>query len=240
MTETTPRQRARLETEAQITQIGNRMIDEDGVAGLSLRAIARELGVVSSAVYRYVKSRDELLTILIRDAFTQIADAVDAGLEEERSVQTLALSMLDWSRRFPSRWALIYGTPVPDYEAPRQETVVPGTRVMVALTQLIATSAKTARGGEVRSAGSRSASSSAAKAGTGSADATSTARALGPLRDGLNELGIECDDAVILRTLSVWVAIIGAINSLRFGQFGPGFDDHEDDLVRALIADLGF
>ncbi|WP_166972580.1 TetR/AcrR family transcriptional regulator [Brevibacterium atlanticum] len=240
MTETTPRQRARLETETQITQIGNRMIDEDGVAGLSLRAIARELGVVSSAVYRYVKSRDELLTVLIRDAFTQIADEVDAALEEERSVQALALSMLDWSRRFPNRWALIYGTPVPDYEAPRHETVVPGTRVMVALTQLIALSAETAGGGDPRSANSPSTSSSTVRAGTGSADTTTTARALGPLRGGLKELGIECDDAVILRTLSVWVAIIGAINGLRFGQFGPGFDDNEDDLMRALIADLGF
>ena len=42
MTETTPRQRARIETEAQIAAIGNRMIDDDGVDGLSLRAIARE------------------------------------------------------------------------------------------------------------------------------------------------------------------------------------------------------
>ena len=111
MTET-PRQRARIETEAQITAIGNRMIDDDGVDGLSLRAIARELGVVSSAVYRYVKSRDELLTILIRDAFTQIADAVDEALEGERSVKTLALRMLEWSRAYPNRWALIYGTPI--------------------------------------------------------------------------------------------------------------------------------
>jgi AcrR family transcriptional regulator len=99
MTETTPRQRARIETEAQITAIGNRMIDDEGVDGLSLRAIARELGVVSSAVYRYVKSRDELLTILIRDAFTQIADTVDGALAGERSVRRLlALTMLDWSR----------------------------------------------------------------------------------------------------------------------------------------------
>lgn len=223
MENTTPRQRARLETEAQITRIGNRMVDEDGVDGLSLRAIARELGVVSSAVYRYVKSRDELLTILIRDAFTQIADEVDAALAEDRSVPTLALSMLDWSRRFPNRWALIYGTPVPDYEAPRQETVVPGTRVMVALTQLIAEASTRPK----------------ATPAPSSAEPSRTAQALGPLREGLEELGIDADDAVIMRTLTVWVAIIGAINGLRFGQFGPGFDDVEDDLMRALITDLG-
>ncbi|MCD1285995.1 MULTISPECIES: TetR/AcrR family transcriptional regulator [unclassified Brevibacterium] len=223
MENTTPRQRARLETEAQITRIGNRMVDEDGVDGLSLRAVARELGVVSSAVYRYVKSRDELLTILIRDAFTQIAEEVDAALAEDRSVPSLALSMLDWSRRYPNRWALIYGTPVPDYEAPRQETVVPGTRVMVALTQLIA----------------EASTPPMATSAPSSAEPSRTAQALGPLREGLEELGIDADDAVIMRTLTVWVAIIGAVNGLRFGQFGPGFDDVEADLVRALIADLG-
>src|SRR5699024_11837235 len=95
---------------------------EDGVEGLSRRAIARELGVVSSAVYRYVKNRDELLTILIRDAFNRVADDVDAALAKERSVTSLALAMLDWSRRFANRWTLIYGTPVADYEAPREET----------------------------------------------------------------------------------------------------------------------
>ncbi|MBR7551438.1 helix-turn-helix transcriptional regulator, partial [Mycobacterium tuberculosis] len=61
----TPRQRAREETETRIVEIGNRMLDESGVEALSLRAVARELGIVSSAVYRYVKTRDELLTILL-------------------------------------------------------------------------------------------------------------------------------------------------------------------------------
>ncbi|MDN5791819.1 MAG: TetR/AcrR family transcriptional regulator, partial [Brevibacterium aurantiacum] len=137
MTNSTPRQRARLETEAQITRIGNRMLDDDGLEGVSLRAIARELGIVSSAIYRYVKNRDELLTILIRDAFTAIADEVDEALTRDESVLTVGVTMLAWSRRHPNRWALIYGTPIPDYQAPRDETVVPGTRIMVTLTNLL-------------------------------------------------------------------------------------------------------
>ena len=226
MTDTTPRQRARLETEAQITRIGNRMIDEDGVEGLSLRAIARELGVVSSAVYRYVKNRDELLTILISDAFNRVADDVDAALEKERSVASLALAMLDWSRRFPNRWTLIYGTPVADYEAPREETVVPGTRVMVTLVQLVA------------EAGNRAPGPVRQQARSGQA-AQASGSALTPLREGLEELGFDCSDETILRTVTIWVAVIGLINALRFGQFGPGFDGLEDDLMRGVIGSLG-
>ena len=228
MTET-PRQRARIETEAQITAIGNRMIDDEGVDGLSLRAIARELGVVSSAVYRYVKSRDELLTIIIRDAFSQIADAVDEALAGERSVQVLALAMLDWSRTYPNRWALIYGTPIDGYEAPREETVVPGTRIMVALASLVAESAT----------GTEAANGAGAARGAQSAEAQELSATLEPLRQGLDELGLDYDDSVILETITVWVAIVGLINGLRFGQFGPGFERLEDDLMSGVVSRLG-
>ncbi|MFP3397967.1 TetR/AcrR family transcriptional regulator [Brevibacterium sp. H602] len=228
MTET-PRQRARIETEAQITAIGNRMIDDEGVDGLSLRAIARELGVVSSAVYRYVKSRDELLTILIRDAFSQIADAVDEALAGERSVQVLALAMLDWSRTYPNRWALIYGTPIDGYEAPREETVVPGTRIMVALASLVAESAT----------GTEAANGAGAARGAQSAEAQELSATLEPLRQGLDELGLDYEDSVILETITVWVAIVGLINGLRFGQFGPGFERLEDDLMSGVVSRLG-
>ncbi|MGO1326291.1 TetR/AcrR family transcriptional regulator [Brevibacterium aurantiacum] len=216
MTNSTPRQRARLETEAQITRIGNRMLDDDGLEGVSLRAIARELGIVSSAIYRYVKNRDELLTILIRDAFTAIADEVDEALTRDESVLTVGVTMLAWSRRHPNRWALIYGTPIPDYQAPRDETVVPGTRIMVTLTNLL----------EKSSAGQISSE-------------LPPSHALDPLREGLRELGLEPDDQVIVRSVTVWAALIGLINALRFGQFGPGVELVEDELMRGVVSSLG-
>lgn len=216
MRNSTPRQRARLETEAQITRIGNRMLDADGLEGVSLRAIARELGIVSSAIYRYVKNRDELLTVLIRDAFISIADEVDSALEADESVLTVGATMLDWSRRHPNRWALIYGTPVPDYQAPRDETVVPGTRIMVTLTTLLA-------------------KTPIAKVGS----PVPPAHALDALREGLQELGLEPDDQVIMRSVTVWVAIIGLINALRFGQFGPGIEPVEEELMQGLVSTLG-
>ncbi|MBM6588485.1 TetR/AcrR family transcriptional regulator [Brevibacterium sp. RIT 803] len=218
MTNSTPRQRARLETEAQITRIGNRMLDDDGLDGVSLRAIARELGIVSSAIYRYVKNRDELLTILIRDAFTSIADDVDEALEDDTSVLTVGVTMLAWSRRHPNRWALIYGTPVPDYQAPRDETVVPGTRIMVTLTTLLS-----------QSSAHRTPNTQ-----------VPPAHALDVLREGLRELGLEPDDQVIMRTVTVWAAIIGLINALRFGQFGPGIELVEDELMQGLTSTLGY
>ncbi|MDN2500607.1 helix-turn-helix transcriptional regulator, partial [Nocardia nova] len=61
----TPRSRARARTMDEIVRIGRDHLAVHGAAALSLRAVARDLGVVSSAVYRYVRSRDELLTMLV-------------------------------------------------------------------------------------------------------------------------------------------------------------------------------
>ncbi len=71
------RQETREKIEAQIVELGRRHLVTEGAAGLSLRAIARDLGMVSSAVYRYVASRDDLLTLLLVDAYSELADAVD-------------------------------------------------------------------------------------------------------------------------------------------------------------------
>src|SRR3954452_14785667 len=71
------RQETREKIEAQIIELGRRHLVTEGAAGLSLRAIARDLGMVSSAVYRYVSSREDLLTLLLVDACLELADTVD-------------------------------------------------------------------------------------------------------------------------------------------------------------------
>src|SRR5687768_5644222 len=83
----TPRERARAQTVSDIVRLGREHLATHGAAALSLRAVARDLGVVSSAVYRYVANRDELLTLLVVDAYSELGDAVDvavsAGLDAD-------------------------------------------------------------------------------------------------------------------------------------------------------------
>ena len=67
------RERTRAEITRQILDAARRHLATDGASGLSLRAIARELGASSSAVYRYVASRDDLLTRLIVAASDALA-----------------------------------------------------------------------------------------------------------------------------------------------------------------------
>ncbi len=129
------RQETREKIEAQIVELGRRHLVTEGAAGLSLRAIARDLGMVSSAVYRYVASRDDLLTLLLVDAYSELADAVDraattAGGQWRNQLLAIAHAARAWAVDQPARWALLYGSPVPGYHAPRERTVAPGTRVV--------------------------------------------------------------------------------------------------------------
>ena len=120
----TPRQRARLAAVEDIKRIARRQLAEGGAGALSLREIAKEMGLVSSAVYRYVPSRDSLLTDLISDAYNGLgaaAEAADAALEPDDLAgrwRALAGVLRNWARAEPTDYSLVYGPPVPGYEAP--------------------------------------------------------------------------------------------------------------------------
>ena len=75
----TARERARAELTDEIKAVARRQLATVGAQGLSLRAVSRELGMVSSALYRYFPSRDDLLTVLIIDAYDALGEAAEAA-----------------------------------------------------------------------------------------------------------------------------------------------------------------
>ncbi|MFC4065687.1 TetR/AcrR family transcriptional regulator [Actinoplanes subglobosus] len=129
------RARVRAEMTEEIKTVAKRHLATDG-ANLSLRAVARDLGMASSAVYRYFASRDDLLTALIIDAYNAVGEAAEqaaasAGTPLEKWLAA-GHAAREWALSGPHEWALIYGSPVPGYQAP-QDTVVPATRVLLLL-----------------------------------------------------------------------------------------------------------
>lgn len=216
------RAEARKRIEAQVVEVGRRHLAIHGAAGLSLRAVARDLGMVSSAVYRYVANRDELLTLLLVDAYTELADTVDAAADGENvwdaCVLAMAHAVRDWAVEHPERWALLYGSPVPGYHAPPEVTVAPGTRVIRALFDAVGAGLAA---GEVNVA-------DVPVAAAVSAD-------FDRLREEFDFPGA---DAVLARCITLWAALIGAVSLEVFGQYGPGtVTDHRAlfDLQVALM-----
>ena len=138
----TARERVRAEITREITDTARDQLAASGAAALSLRAVARDLGMVSSAIYRYFASRDELLTALIIDGYNAIGAAVENGdascARDDYRGRWLAgcRAARAWAVAHPHEYALIYGSPVPGYQAPA-DTIAPAARSAVVFGRLI-------------------------------------------------------------------------------------------------------
>jgi len=199
------RQDSREQLEAKIVDLGRRQLVDHGAAGLSLRAIARDLGMVSSAVYRYVSSRDELLTLLLVDAYAELADSVDRARDSEAElwsddVIAIAHAVRRWAVAHPARWALLYGSPVPGYHAPAERTVAVGTRVVGAFLDAVAAGIAT---GDIRL--------------TNDVASQPMSSDFERIRQ---EFGFPGDDQVVAKCFLMWAGVVGAVSLEVFGQYG--------------------
>ncbi|MCU1366928.1 MAG: TetR/AcrR family transcriptional regulator [Ilumatobacteraceae bacterium] len=215
----TARERAREEITNEITAVARRQLAEVGASALSLRSVAREVGMVSSAVYRYFPSRDELLTQLIIDAYRSVGDAartaVEAAVQHDLRArwQAVAGAVRAWALANPHEFGLIFGTPVPGYRAP-VDTVDPAAAVPTALLQILVDSL--ARGGRVA---------------WGDRPVPPVLHAeLTELRAGLSGVlhGSELlDDGALSQGLMAWTQLIGMISFELFGHLHNVIADHD-------------
>ena len=126
-----------------IISIAWKQIAESGAASLSLRAIARELNITAPAIYNYYPSRDDLVTALIINAYTDFGDAqlaaVQAVPEGDLTGRLLAsgAAYRAWALAYPERFHLIFGTPIPGYVAPEEKTLPVAARALTALLSVL-------------------------------------------------------------------------------------------------------
>jgi len=231
----TARQRAREEITAEILAAARARLTKVGPGELSLRAVARDVGMVSSAVYRYYASRDELLTALLIAAYDELGEAVEtaeASVTNRSDVlarwTTTCRAVRSWSVSHPNDYALLYGSPVPGYAAP-QDTIGPATRVIVVVIGIVM---------DAHRAGAPTPSAPPlAPVGLDS----HIAGALGFIGDyGLDDKPAVAE--VAARTLMAWTNIFGTISFELFGHLVGSVDDYEayfDQVISRLAFDLG-
>lgn len=118
------RERRRADTVREIKESALGQLAEAGTGGLSLRAVARDVGMTVQSIYHYFASRDELLTALVADAHGDLAGAVQAAAEassgrpRRERLTAVTEAYRRWALAHRSRFLLVYGTPVPGYQAP--------------------------------------------------------------------------------------------------------------------------
>jgi AcrR family transcriptional regulator len=226
----TARERARAELTREIKEEARQQLAATGADGLSLRAVGRALGMVSSALYRYYPSRDDLLTALIIDAYNALGDAAEQAIASAATrgadgsggaasgtaragwIAT-GCAIRDWARANPHEYALIYGSPVPGYRAP-EATVGPASRVASAFAGLLASAVAS---GELASGPARSGGlpGSLPLGGELAAQAASLAAALETP---------EIPPDALVRAVIAWTQLFGMISFELFGQFVGSFD----------------
>lgn len=124
----------RVQTREAIKALAREQMRKDGSAGISLRGIAAELGLTVTALYRYYAGRDDLITALILDGFNAQADALEAARDQhalgDHAGQILAmlLTYRQWALDHAADYQLLYGNPIPGYDAPRELTVPAASR----------------------------------------------------------------------------------------------------------------
>ncbi|MFI5875587.1 TetR/AcrR family transcriptional regulator [Streptomyces sp. NPDC051445] len=215
------RARARIEVTAAIKEEARRQLASEGPTKLSLRAVARELGMVSSALYRYFPSRDELLTALIIDAYDSLGEAAEeahAAVADAAPVErwvAVGEAVRGWALAHPQEYALIYGTPVPGYSAP-QTTVPAAARVGLLLI------------GIVRDAheGNR-------------LDVPLLTDELVPEAVRMAaDLAPDLPPGVVAALVAAWAQLYGLVGFELFGQFNGGLVDERAPFFRYAVARL--
>lgn len=198
----TARERARAEITGEILSTARLHLARDGAAALSLRAIARDLGMVSSAVYRYVPNRDALLTMLIVDAYDTVGSHVEQAAAHWRRADYLGrflaccTGVRDWALANPHEYALIYGSPVPGYAAPA-DTIAPAARVPIVMLSILVDQTTD---------------------GTAAATAPldpAVERSIAPFREFA---GGQVSDDLLLRGLASWASLLGTVSLELFGH----------------------
>lgn len=216
----TARARARAALTEEIKAAARHQLLEVGPRELSVRAVARELGMASSAVYRYFPSKDDLLTALIIDAYNALGNeaerahdvAADAALPARWSAVCHAIRA--WAREHPREYALVYGSPVPGYRAPA-DTVAAAGRAPLTLIRV------------VRDAWT------AGRLGAPDDDALSAS-----LTDQLTavaaELAPELPEDVLARAFVAWTQLFGMISFELFGHLVGSVDPSGDFFAYAV------
>jgi AcrR family transcriptional regulator len=225
----TARQIARAELTRAILASARKQLAEVGPAALSVRAVARDVGMVSSAVYRYFSSRDDLLTALLIEAYDELGAAVehaDARVTTRTDLgerwRRVCHAIRDWAVAQPHDYALLYGSPVPGYAAP-QTTVPPASRVPLVLLRLAHDAQQAGRELTVAHLPVPAAEHAA----------------LAGVRE-LTEGTI--DDERLVRCMMAWSNLFGHVSLELFGHMHRGvldYQEHFDHVVDRLAVDLG-
>lgn len=228
----TPRQVARDAFMTRLLEVAKAQLAQVGAAGLGMRSLARELQVTPGALYRYIAGRDDLLTLLVIDAYSALGSAAEQAERrvprEDLQARWLAVfrAVREWAVTHRHEYALIYGTPVPGYQAP-PETIQPASGITLLLARIAFDHGR----------------SSTRASGNDENYSEGLRQDVDRIRQWSTQQGMtgEIDGEAILGVVRAWSELIGSISLELFGHYvgsveHPG--DYLDEIANRTFAAL--
>ena len=227
----TRRTRQRQATVAEIKSLARRQLAEQGTGAVNLRAIARQMGTASSALYRYFPSHDDLVSALCADAYDAGAQAMATARDRVPPAdhagrwQAVCHAFRQWALANQADFALIAGTPIPGYRAPWDATGPAAARhsAIYAGVYLAAVQAGAADPGRTQ---------------------MPSGLTIGPLlRDLLSRTGQAPSAQAVAIVTSAWASVRGYLAMEIFGslpQILPETDTLYQAHIRTVMTGMGF
>jgi AcrR family transcriptional regulator len=212
------RDRLRAATTEEIKRTARRILVEDGPDAVSLRAIAREMGMTAPAIYRYFGSHEELIKHVCADIFRELAGDIQAAIaaaraadgDMARQVFTAAWEFRRWSLNHKREFGLIFGTPLPGVNTERDEITAEGGGEFGNTFFLLVLQLWRKRRFPVP---------------PDTEIAPDLRDQLERYRDGLGELAAGLPLGLLLIFLRCWVRLYGIVSLEVFGHLGFALDD---------------
>ena len=215
------RDRVRAATTAEIKQTARRILVAEGPDAVSLRAIAREMGMTAPALYRYFGSHEELIKHIIADIFTELAAGIrgaiasadaESGGDMTAKVLAACWEFRRWSLSHPREYGMIFATPLPGLHVQQDEIIAEsggqfGNTFFTLMLELYRKRPFPVPPDDQID--------------------PSLAEQLERYRDGLGELAAGLPLGLLLVFLRCWVRLYGIVSLEVFGQLGFALEDAE-------------
>jgi AcrR family transcriptional regulator len=225
------RDRVRAATTAEIKQTARRILVAEGPDAVSLRAIAREMGMTAPALYRYFGSREDLVKHIIADIFTELTAgirgaiaAADGVADGDMTAKVFAAcrEFRRWSLSHPREYELIFATPLPGLHVQHDEITAEsggqfGNTFFVLMLELWRKQPFPVLPDDQIDPG--------------------LAEQLERYRDGLGQLAAGLPLGLLLVFLRCWVRLYGIVSLEVFGQLSFALEDAEP-MFELMLAEM--
>ena len=224
------RDRVRAATTDEIKQTARQLLVEQGPEAVSLRAIARQMGMTAPALYRYFDSHEKLIKHVIADIFTELTEDLHAAIESAGAgrngdltakVMAACWEFRRWSLDHKREFGMLFGTPIPGVDVEKDEITAEcgsqfGATFLVLILELWRKSPFPVPPDDAIDTGLRD--------------------QLARYRDGLGSLGTGLPLGLLLIFLRCWTRLYGTLSLEVFGHLGFALDDAEP-MFEIMLAD---